>query len=204
MTGLTATGVGAGGAGAGVVSSARLESGFTSATTRAHTAPSSEKRSRMRCIRALRHGRGAHRVAACPWAGPIPAGPAASVSPPSGGFAYLRAGRAAANDFLTVTVTVKRKPSRLSAESGSRDRVEQVRVLGHRSQGDAHAPARRPSRTRTGDQLRLLAVELGRAEDECVRTHLLDHLDLCRDPLRRQLQRLGAHAEDELVPAAGH
>src|SRR5438067_12425302 len=108
MTGLTATGVGAGGAGAGVGSSARLERGFTSATTRAHTAHSSEKRSRMRCIRALRHGRGAHRAAACPWAGPIPAWPAARVSPPSGGFAYLRAGRAAANDFLTVTVTVKR------------------------------------------------------------------------------------------------
>src|SRR5205823_7748848 len=63
--------------------------------------------------------------------------------------------------------------------------------------------ARCASRTRARDQLRLLAVELRRAEDECICTHLLDDLDLCRNPLRRQLQRLGAHAEDELVPAAG-
>src|SRR5438874_8068842 len=113
MTVLVSTGAGAGGAG-GVPSSARLDRGFASATARAHTANAVEMRNLIRCIGALRHGRGAHRAAACPWAGPIPAGLVASVSPPSGGFAYLRADRAGSeNGGLGASFLVLPRRSRI-------------------------------------------------------------------------------------------
>ena len=58
------------------------------------------------------------------------------------------------------------------------------------------APARAPS-VAARDELRLLAADLGDAEDVRVGAELLDDLDLGGDPVRRELERLGPQADDD-------
>src|SRR3954452_2513786 len=75
--------------------------------------------------------------------------------------------------------------------------IEQMRLLRTRAQRDALALLRRIPRLGTGDQARLLAVDLGAAKHIGIRADVLDDLDASRDAVTRNLERLGPHADDE-------
>src|SRR4051794_13709208 len=70
-------------------------------------------------------------------------------------------------------------------------RVEEVRLVGPGAKRDVRPALRRASRLDPGDEPRLLARGLGRAEHVGVGAELLDDLDVRRQPARSELQRLG-------------
>ena len=92
------------------------------------------------------------------------------------------------------TLATRRAPVR--AARRSRGRTGAPRPASGRS--ETRSPrSGAPPRLDSRDEPRLLARDLGRAEDERVRADLLDHLDARRDPVRRELERLGAQADDD-------
>ena len=76
-----------------------------------------------------------------------------------------------------------------------------MRLVAPRAQGDALAALWGELGSRARHELRRLAAHLRNAEDERVRADLLDDLDMGRQPVGRELQRLRAQAEDDRRPA---
>src|SRR5262249_38478415 len=62
----------------------------------------------------------------------------------------------------------------------ARGRVEEVRLVRPRSERDVISPPRHVPRPGPGDELQLLAADLGDTEDVGVRAELLDDLDARR------------------------
>src|SRR5438132_1158470 len=79
---------------------------------------------------------------------------------------------------------------RLARNAISVDGIEEMGVLRRRPERDPLALLRHALRVDPGDEPCRLARDLGRAEHERVGADLLGHLDLGRDAVGRELERL--------------